>query len=139
MRFLSEEWLAFRLRRSAGFTLVEGVDIRMQHVVSGVPGAESEDGLVRYYDEVEGGRLARSGLGTIENPDFTLHNTIEDEIGVYRGDVDPYLVIVEGRVKVDGDHGMLLSFLPMLQYHSQELTDIALELLHVAHESSSRP
>jgi hypothetical protein len=137
MRFLSEEWIEYRLARSVDFTLVEGVDIRMQHVVSGVPGAESEDGVVRYYDQLVGGKLTHSGLGEIESPDFVLYNTVEDEIGVYLGDVDPYLAVVEGRVRVDGDHGLLLSFLPMLQHHSRELNDIALELVRVTKQRSS--
>jgi hypothetical protein len=131
VRFLSAEWLDYRLARSAEFILVQQVDLRIQHVVRGVPGAESTGGTVWYYDELVAGSLVRSGLGTIENPHFTLHNTVDDEIGVYRGDVDPYLAVVEGRVRVDGDHTRLLSFLPLLQYHARELADIGTSLVDV--------
>ena len=125
MRFLSAEWLELRMAKSAGFVLADEVDLRIQHVVTDGP-----DGIeISYFDELRGGRLHRTAAGCIQEPDLVMTNTWTDEIGLLSGDLDPYVAVVEGQVKVDGDHALLLAFLPMLQHHSVELYDIAQSLL----------
>lgn len=125
MRFLSAEWLELRLAKSVGLVLVDEVDLRIQHVVTDGPDGTA----VRYFDELRDGRLFRTGAGRIDDPDLTMTCTWSDELGLLSGDVDPYVAVVEGQVKVEGDHGLLLAFLPMLQHHSAELYDIARSLL----------
>jgi hypothetical protein len=125
MRFLSAEWLELRMAKSVGFVLADEVDLRIQHVVTDGP-----DGTeIRYFDELRDGRLYRTGAGEIDGHDLVMTSTWSDELGLLSGDLDPYVAVVEGQVRVDGDHALLLAFLPMLQHHSVELYDIAQSLL----------
>lgn len=124
MRFLTEEWLEFRLRKLVGLSVAPGADLRVQHVVTDGP-----DGVVRYHDKICDGRLVNSALGAIEDPDFTLTRGWAVDLGLHRGDVDPYTAVVDGRVKVIGDEIRLLMLLPLLQDYSTELEEIARELV----------
>jgi hypothetical protein len=125
MRFLSAEWLELRMAKSAGFVVAEDVDLRIQRVVTGGP----DDIEIRFFDEFKGGRLSRSGIGDVDDPDLTITSTWPDEVGLLSGDIDPYVAVVEGQVRVEGDHGLLLMLLPMLQHYSTEIYDTARYLL----------
>ncbi|MGO9082687.1 MAG: hypothetical protein ACLQDY_27280 [Streptosporangiaceae bacterium] len=127
MRFLSEEWIEYRLERSAEFILAERADLRVQHVVHDCPDGR----VIHYYDELAEGRLVRSGLGDIEDPAFCLHRTCDDEMNILRGDMDPYIAVVDGAVRVEGDVAHLLSFLPLLAHHQKELDEIFASLVEV--------
>jgi hypothetical protein len=110
VRFLSAEWLVerHRLAWTAPASLSDAT-IRIQHVVEGGP-----DGTVRYFDEVTGGRLVRSGLGDIADPTVMITNQWTDELAVLRGQVDPADVVIAGRVVVEGDQQQLFSIVPAL-------------------------
>jgi hypothetical protein len=127
VRFLSSEWLEYRLHRSMGFVLADRVDLRVQHVVRDCPGG----GVVQYFDELADGRLIRSGLGEIEDPAFCLHNTCDAEMSILRGVMDPYVAVVDGIVGVEGDVARLLAFLPLLAHHQKELEAIFTSLVEV--------
>lgn len=110
MDFLSEAWLAVRLRLGRADQWLPDMNVRIQHVVREAPdGAE-----VRYYDEVVGGRLVDSGLGELSDPDVVITNLWADELAVLRGDLDMFDVLLAGRVEVDGDHGRLFLMVPTL-------------------------
>jgi hypothetical protein len=122
MRFLSEEWLEERFAKVAVLEPSPGVTLRIQHVVVDAPGGAT----VRYYDEVKDGSLLSSGLGDIAAPDVTLTNTWTDELRVLRGEIDPLMIAMTGRLTVDGDQGGMLAMLPILL--SDEVAGIAVEL-----------
>jgi hypothetical protein len=124
LRFLTEEWLAFRLRKLIGLSVARGADLRVQHVITDGP-----DGVVRYHDQICDGCLVDSALGAIEDPDFTLTRGWLVDLGLHRGDIDPYTAVVDGRVKVTGDEIRLLMLLPLLQDYSTELEEIARDLV----------
>jgi hypothetical protein len=127
VRFLSQEWLEYRLHRSAGFVLADRVDLLVQHVVRDCPDGRTVD----YFDELADGRLVRSGLGKIDDPAFCLHNTCDDEMNILRGEMDPYIAVVNGIVRVEGDTAQLLAFLPLLAHHQKELEEIFTSLVEV--------
>lgn len=111
MMFLSPEWLVERARMAErNLSPSPGIDVRIQHVVCGGP-----DGEIRYYDCVQDGLLVGSGRGEVDDPDVILTNTWADELGVLRGEIDPFDVIIEGRVEVRGDQSRLMTIVPILQ------------------------
>jgi hypothetical protein len=112
--FLTEEWLDFRLRMLLGVTIAPGIDLSIQHVVTGGSG-----GPVSYYDRIEDGRLAGCALGVAGDADFTLVRDWADEL---------YTAVVGGRIKVLGDEVQLLMLLPLLQEHSDELEMVMREI-----------
>ncbi len=122
MRFLSEEWLEARFAKVASLEPSPGVDLRLQHVVVDAPGGAT----VRYYDEVKDGSLLSSGLGDITEPDAVLTNTWTDELRVLRGELDPLMIAMTGRLTLAGDQGGMLAMLPILL--SDEVAEIAVEL-----------
>ena len=130
MRFLSAEWLDLRMAKSAGFVVAEDVDLRIQRVVTAGP----DEIEVRYFDELRGGRLSRTGIGDVADPDLTIWSTWTDEMGLLSGEVDPYVAVVEGQVRVEGDQSRLLLLLPMLQHYSTEIYDVAKYLLECIDE-----
>jgi hypothetical protein len=123
LRFLTEEWLGFRLRKLVGLSVAPGIDLRVQHVVTDGP-----DGVVRYHDQILDGSLVSTAFGAIEEPDFILTRNWDVDLGLHRGEIDPYTAVVEGLVKVDGDEVRLLTLLPLLQDYSVELDGVAREL-----------
>jgi alkyl sulfatase BDS1-like metallo-beta-lactamase superfamily hydrolase len=123
LHYLTPEWLEFRLRRFVGFHIAPGTDLRIQHVVTGGP-----DGDVRYHDQIRDGSLVGCGLGDIDDPDFTLTRKWSDDLGLLRGELDPYTAVVDGRVKIMGDEIRLLTLLPLLQDYSTELEGIARDI-----------
>jgi hypothetical protein len=123
LRFLTEQWLEFRLRKLVGLSVAPGVDLRVQHVVTDGP-----DGTVRYHDRVLDGSLVSTEFGATEEPDFVLTRNWDVDVGLHRGEIDPYTAVVDGLVKVDGDEVRLLALLPLLQDYSVELEGAAREL-----------
>jgi hypothetical protein len=123
LRFLTDEWLEFRLGKLVGLSVAPGVDLTVQHVVTGGP-----DGLVRYHDQIRDGSLVGCEFGAIENPDFVLTRGYAVDLGLHRGEIDPYTAMVDGLVQVTGDEVRLLTLLPLLQDYSVELEGIAREL-----------
>lgn len=126
LRFLTQEWLEFRLRRLGGRSVAPGANLHIQHVVTDGP-----DGVVRYHDHLREGCLVNSSLGAIEDPDFILTRGWVIDLGLHRGEIDPYTAVVDGRIKVTGDEIRLLMLLPLLQDYSAELEEIARELAAV--------
>ena len=129
MRFLTEEWLAFRLRKLVGLAVAPGVDLSVQHVVTDGP-----CGDVRYHDQIRDGSLVGTAMGAIEDPDFVLTRRYEVDLRLHRGEIDPYTAMVDGLVKVTGDEIRLLALLPLLQDYSVELEGIARELAAATEE-----
>jgi hypothetical protein len=123
LRFLTEEWLEFRLTRLMGLSVAPGVDLRIQHVVTDGP-----DGEVRYYDQICDGSLVHTAIGAIEDPDFVLTRSWQVDLALHRGEVDPYNATVGGQVTVAGDEVRLLTLLPLLQDHSVALEGAARDL-----------
>lgn len=124
MRFLTKEWLDFRSQKLMGVRRADpGIDLSIQHVVTDGP-----DGVVRYHDQIRDGSLVNTGWGTIEEPDFVLTRRWSVDLGLLRGELDPYTALVDGHVQVTGDEVRMLALLPLLQDYSAELEGVAHEI-----------
>ena len=102
--------MAERMRVADAVEPTPGVSLVIQHEVLGGP-----HGPVAYVDYVRDGRLDSCRLGRDESADVTITNTWQDELGVMRGLIDPYDILMQGRVVVKGDQAALLGVIPILQ------------------------
>ena len=110
MKYLSQEYLDEQRAISQEFQDRPGASARIQNVVSGGP-----DGEVRYYWLVENGKFAETGLGDIDDPDFTLTVSYDNSVKLLTGELNPQVALMTGKLKVRGAMGKLLSLLPLTQ------------------------
>jgi len=107
-RWLSEGWFAERLARADDRPVRPGVDGRLQLEVTGGP-----DGDVSAYWELADGRPVGGGPGRTDAPDVTLTATWSDAVAMERGELDPNVAFMQGRLKVAGSMGLVLELLPL--------------------------
>ena len=84
-KYLSQEWLDEGRKLSDEFPERPGASARMQYVVTGTP-----DGDVKYYWVLENGKIQE-------------------------GELDPNAAFMQGRMKVTGNMGKLMSLMPLTQ------------------------
>ena len=110
MRYLSQEFLDEMRTISAGFSDRPGASANMQYVVTGGP-----DGDIHYYWVLVDGKLQDARLGDLEAPDFTLTIPYEDSVKIQKGELDPNVAFMTGKMKVSGNAGKLLALMPLTQ------------------------
>jgi predicted lipid carrier protein YhbT len=105
---LSQEWLD--LQRDATRDLPErpGASARIEYRVSGGP-----DGAVVFHTVMEDGRIVANELGADPDADFAVLLSHEDFVAVVHGELDQNVGFMQGRVKVTGNIGRMLSVLPV--------------------------
>jgi hypothetical protein len=105
---LSEEWL--RAQQQATATLPErpGCSARIQYEVAGPP-----LGTVVFHVVLEDGRIAGTGLGPDDDADFTVVAPLAEFREVVAGALPLDVGYMQGRVKVRGNIGRMLSVLPV--------------------------
>jgi hypothetical protein len=106
--YLSQEWLDEGKKLAEGQPDRPGASARMQYVVTGGP-----QGDIQYYWILEDGKLKESKVGTIDDPDFTLTLTYEDSVRVQQGTLDANAAFMQGRMKVTGNMGKLMTLMPL--------------------------
>ena len=116
-KYLSQEWLDEGLKLAENQPERPGASARMQYAVTGGP-----DGDVKYYWVLENGKLLESQLGEIADADFTLTQSFEDAMKVQKGELDANAAFMQGKMKVSGNMGKLMSLMPLTQ--SAEYKDI---------------
>ena len=85
-----------------------GLSARIQYELTGGP-----DGDVRYYWVLEDGRLRSSAGGTVDAPEVTLTMPWADAVAMQKGELDPNVAFMQGRMKVAGSMGLMMSLLPV--------------------------
>ena len=109
-KYLSQEWLDEGRKLSDEFPERPGASARMQYVVTGTP-----DGDVKYYWVLENGKILESTLGEDPTADFTITSTYEDSVKIQKGELDANAAFMQGRMKVTGNMGKLMSLMPLTQ------------------------
>jgi putative sterol carrier protein len=110
VKYLSQEFLDEAVRLSQGFADRPNANARIQYVVSGGP-----EGDVSYYWVVVGGKLQDSKLGELPDADFTLRMSYDTSVKIQRGDLNPNVAFMTGKMKASGNVGKLLSLMPLTQ------------------------
>jgi len=109
-KYLSQEWLDLQKDLAQDFPERPGASARMQYVVTGAP-----DGDVKYYTAVDNGRMVENELGEDPQAEFTLTTTYPDSVKVLQGELDANAAFMQGRMKVTGNMGKLMSLMPLTQ------------------------
>jgi predicted lipid carrier protein YhbT len=125
-RWLSEEWFDQTRALAAEQPVRPGLSARMQYEVTGGP-----EGDVHYFWVLEDGRLKKSALGRIDDPDVTLTAGWADAVAIQTGELDPNVAFMQGKMKVAGSMALMMELLPVtntpeylvLRRRIAELTD----------------
>ena len=107
-KWLSQQWLDETRAMGADLPGPAGLSARLQVEITGGP-----DGEVRYHRVFEDGREVSSATGPVDVPDVTLTMAWDDAVAVERGDLDPNVAFMRGRLKVAGSMGVMLTLLPL--------------------------
>jgi putative sterol carrier protein len=68
---------------------------------------------VHYYWVLEDGLLSQSGAGDVDDADVTLTTARVDAMAMAKGDLDPNVAFMQGRMKVSGAMGIMMRLLPV--------------------------
>ena len=109
-KYLTQEWLDVQRELAQEFPDRPGATARMQYVVTGAP-----DGDVKYLTVVDNGKITENQLGEDPNAEFTLSSTYDDSVKMLQGELDANAAFMQGRVKVTGNMGKLMSLMPLTQ------------------------
>lgn len=107
-KWLTAEWFDETRAMAGDQPERPGLTARIQYEVTGGP-----DGDVGYFWELRDGRLESSALGTVDQPDVTLTTGWNDAVAMQRGEMDPNVAFMQGRMKVAGSMGVMMALLPV--------------------------
>jgi len=107
-KWLSQAWLDESTRLAADQPERPGASARLQYVVTGGP-----EGDIAYYWVVVDGHLVENELGSLADPDVTLHESYEDAMAMQKGELDANAAFMQGKIKVSGDVNQLMALLPI--------------------------
>jgi putative sterol carrier protein len=109
-KYLSQEWLDEGRKLAQEFPERPGATARMQFAVTGAP-----EGDVKYYQVLDNGKILESTLGEDANADFTMTSSFDDSVKIQKGELDANAAFMQGRMKVTGNMGKLMSLMPLTQ------------------------
>ena len=109
-KYLSQEWLDEGKDLAQDFPERPGATARMQYVITGGSGGD-----IKYFQVVDNGKMIESTLGEDPNAEFTLTLTYDDSVKVAKGELDANAAFMQGRMKVTGNMGKLMSLMPLTQ------------------------
>jgi putative sterol carrier protein len=105
LRFLSPEWadaLTAEVNADPDFaTAAGGQRARIQQVIASGAGEQ------RYWTTIEGGKIAM-GMGDLDGPDATIRQSYDTAVALAKRELSPVTGFMMGRIKVEGNMGMLM-------------------------------
>lgn len=107
-KWLSAEWLDEYRKLSESQPVRDGATATIQYEILDGP-----DGDIFYYWVVEDGKLLECKLGEIDDPELTLSEQYNDAMAIQKGEMDATAAFMQGKIKVAGNMGKLMSLLPV--------------------------
>lgn len=111
MKYASQEWLTRQAELQQAFETRPGATARVQYRLTNAPGG----GDIRYYADVQNGRIVEQLLGTDPAADGTMSTSFADSVAILRGELAPTAAFMEGRIKLSGDVAKLGKLMPLTQ------------------------
>jgi putative sterol carrier protein len=111
VKYLTQEWLEERRKLAQDFPERPGATARMQYEIKDAPGGDT----IWFYDVIENGKMTESKLGQDPDAEFTLSLTYDDNVKVQKAELDANAAFMQGRMKVTGNMGKLMSLMPLTQ------------------------
>lgn len=111
-KFLTQDWIDEYLRLAASLPERPGKNAIIQNIVTGCPG---DVGELHFYQVVLNGQTTELALGDHPKPDVTLSQTYEIGLKVNRGELNPNVAFMTGRIKPKGNVAKMMSLLPLSQ------------------------
>ena len=108
VELLTQDWLDAQREATASLPERPGASARIEYRVAGGP-----DGEVVFHTELEDGRIVVNELGADPDADFAVLIRHPDYLEVVRGELDQNVGFMQGRIKVTGNIGRMLSVLPV--------------------------
>jgi putative sterol carrier protein len=109
-QYLSQEWLDEQRAIAQEFPERPGATAHLQYVVTGGPEKE-----IKYYWVIENGKMLESRLGEDPDAEVTITFTYDDSVKIQKGELDETAAFMQGRLKVTGNMGKLMSLMPLTQ------------------------
>jgi putative sterol carrier protein len=109
-KFLTQEWLDLQKELAQEFPERPNATARMQYKVTGGP-----DGDVSFYTVIDNGKMLENTLGDDPQAEFTMTVSYEDFEKTNKGELDANAAFMQGRLKVTGNMGKLMSLMPLTQ------------------------
>lgn len=109
-KFLTQEWLDLQTELAQDLPERPGASTRMQYKVSGAP-----DGDVTFHAVIDNGKIVENALGEDDRAEFTMAVNYDDFCKVNKGELDANAAFMQGRIKVIGNMGKLMSLMPLTQ------------------------
>lgn len=123
-KYLTQEWLDRGKELAKDQPDRPGASIRLQYNITGGP-----DGDIKYWSVIEDGHVIDQQIGELDDAEVTLTETFADAESVQKGELDATAAFMQGRVKVGGNMGKLMSLLPLTNSpeYKQLMTEITAE------------
>jgi putative sterol carrier protein len=109
-KFLTQEWLDRQKELAQEFPERPGATARMQYTITGAPGGD-----VSFHTVIENGKILENDLGDDAQAEFVMSVGLEDFTKITKGELDANAAFMQGRVKVTGNMGKLMSLMPLTQ------------------------
>jgi len=109
-KFLTQEWLDLQRDLAQDFPERPGATARMQYKIAGAP-----DGEVTFHTVIDNGKIVENAVGEDGQAEFTMLVSYEDFTKVNKGELDANAAFMQGRIKVTGNMGKLMSLMPLTQ------------------------
>ena len=109
-KFLTQEWLDLQKKLAQEFPERPGATARMQYKITGAP-----DGDVVFHTVIENGKILENALGEDPESEFTMTVGYDDFAQTSKGELDANAAFMQGKLKVTGNMGKLMSLMPLTQ------------------------
>ena len=109
-KYLTQDWFDTQREIAQEFPERPGATARLQYVVTGTP-----DGDVRYFWVVDNGKILEDREGDDPDAEVTLTCTYDDAVKMQKAELDETAAFMQGRLKVTGNMGKLMSLMPLTQ------------------------
>jgi hypothetical protein len=111
IRYLSPEYLEALETRGQALPQQPGASVDIQYVVRDAP----VGGDIRYYFRIADGQLREARLGTLDRPMCSLSMSYKNSVKMTRGELNPMMGLMTGKIRPGGDVSKLRGMLPVFQ------------------------